>query len=556
MTLREKVAQLIVMPCYGETINVRSAQYRHYQHLVRDLKIGGLIVVGHVINGSVRSAEPYAMAAFLNRMQRLAKVPLLVSADFERGASMRVASTTPWPYNMAFTAARDLEDSRFEGAFTAKEANALGVNWVFAPDADVNNNPDNPIINIRSYGENPDDVAAHVRAYIEGAHSDPKIPVLITAKHFPGHGDTAQDSHMGLARLDASKERIESVELKPFRAAVAAKVDSIMTAHLAVPALDPENVPATVSSAILTGVLRNELEFQGIIATDAMDMKGLSDLYNPGEAAVRAIEAGADVLLMPLKAEDAINGVVNAVQSGRISKARLDQSVLRVLSAKARVGLNKRKQVDLDQIAEVIDAPEADERAQTVADRAVTLVRNDGDLFPVRSAENACMMVLAESRYGQQGRKMTEEIRKRSPRTRVTLLDPGMSKADLDAVAQSTSACSAIYVAPFVSVAAYRGDVALAGEFPAFVNALTAGRAPVAMIAMGNPYLIRSFPGVKAYVTTYSTTSTSESAAVKAMFGEIPLTGRLPITIPGIAKYGDGTQLPAVKSSTTSQKGF
>ncbi|HLJ50077.1 MAG TPA: glycoside hydrolase family 3 N-terminal domain-containing protein [Bryobacteraceae bacterium] len=556
MPLREKVAQLIVMPCYGESVNVRSAQFKHYQHLVRDLKIGGLIVVGHTVNGSVRAAEPYAMAAFLNRMQRLAKVPLLVSADFERGASMRVASTTAWPYNMAFAAARDLEDTRFEGAFTAKEASALGVNWVFAPDADVNNNPDNPIINIRSYGENPDEVAAHVRAYIEGAHSDPKVQVLITAKHFPGHGDTAQDSHMGLARLDAPKERIESVELKPFRAAVAAKVDSIMTAHLAVPALEPENIPATVSSAILTGVLRNELDFQGIIATDAMDMKGLSEMFSTGEAAVRAIEAGADVLLMPLKAEDAINGVVAAVQSGRISKQRLDQSVLRVLSAKARVGLAKRKVVDLDQIAEVIGSPEADERAEAVADHAVTLVRNDGDLFPVRSAENACTLVLSESRSGQQGRRMIDEIHKRSPRMKVTLLDPGMSKADLDAVAQGTASCGAVYVAAFVSVAAYRGDVALAGEYPGLVNTLTSGHAPVAMIALGNPYLIRSFPGVKAYATTFSTTSTSENAAVKAMFGEISLTGRLPVTIPGIAKYGDGIQLPAIKSSTPSQKGF
>src|SRR5258708_1256283 len=253
MTLRDKVAQLVVMPCYGEAINTRSAVYRRYVHEVRDLKIGGLIVMGHVQGGQVRNAEPYAMAAFLNRMQRLAKVPLLVSADFERGASMRVNNTTAWPHNMAFAAARDLDDSRFEGAFTAKEARALGVNWVFAPDADVNNNADNPVINTRSYGENPVDVAAHVRAYVEGAHSDPKNMVLVTVKHFPGHGDTAEDSHMGMPRLDVNRARLDTVELAPFRAAIAAGVDSIMTAHMAVPALEPENIPATVSSNILTG---------------------------------------------------------------------------------------------------------------------------------------------------------------------------------------------------------------------------------------------------------------------------------------------------------------
>ena len=553
MSVRDKVAQLIVMPCYGEAVNTRSAQYRHYQHLIRDLKIGGLIVVGHVQNGSVRNAEPYAMAAFFNRMQRMAKIPLIVGADFERGASMRVNSATAWPHNMAFTAARDLEDARFQGAFTAKEARALGVQWVFAPDADVNNNPDNPIINIRSYGEDPQEVGSYVRAYIEGAHSDAKTTVLVTAKHFPGHGDTAQDSHMVLARLDAPRPRMDAVEFVPFRAAIAAGVDSVMTAHLAVPALEPENVPATVSSNILTGILRNELEFRGIIVTDAMDMRGLSEFFSPGEASVRAIEAGADVLLMPVKAEDAINAVVKAVQSGRITRQRLDQSVQRILSAKVRTGLNRRKLVDLEDIGDVLGSPEAEERAQTVADRAVTLVRNDADLFPVGNPDTACLDILAESRSSQQGRRLMEEVRKRAPKMRINVLDPSMSKADLDQVAQAVPACSATYVAAFASVAAYRGNVALAGEFTGFVNGLTAGAAPVALIALGNPYLIRSFDTVKAYATTYSTTTTSETAAAKAMFGDIAITGHLPITIPGIAKYGDGIQLPALH---TAQKGL
>src|SRR5579872_3661768 len=235
LSLRDKVAQLVVMPCYGEAISTRSRVYKQYVHEVRDLKIGGLIVLGHVQRGVVHNAEPVAMAAFLNRMQRLAKVPLLVSADFERGASMRVSSTTAWPNNMAFTAAHDPDDARYEGMYTAKEARALGVNWLFAPDADVNNNPDNPIINTRSYGEDPTDVAAYVKAYIEGAHSDPKNPVLVTAKHFPVHGDTAEDSHMELPRLDVDRQRLNKVELAPFRAAVEAGVDSVMSAHIAVP---------------------------------------------------------------------------------------------------------------------------------------------------------------------------------------------------------------------------------------------------------------------------------------------------------------------------------
>lgn len=547
LSLRDKVAQLIFMPCYGEAINTRSSQYRHYQHLVRDLHIGGLIVLGHIQNGSVRNAEPYAMAAFLNRMQRIAKIPLLVGADFERGASMRVYSTTAWPYNMAFGAARAVEDAKFEGAFTAKEARALGVTWVYAPDADVNNNPDNPIINIRSYGEDPEEVASFVRAYIEGAHSDPRNPILVTAKHFPGHGDTAVDSHLGLPRLEVDRPRLNSVELVPFRAAIAAGVDSIMTAHMAVPAVEPENIPATVSSNVLTGLLRNELGFTGLIVTDAMDMRGLSQLFSAGEASVRALEAGADCLLMPLKAEDAINAVVAAVQSGRLSRQRIDESLGRILSAKVRVGLPRRKIVDVEEIAETLQSPEADDRAQSVADRAVTLVRNDGNVWPLSNPDNSCVVVLSESRYGQQGRKLIEEIRRRSQKMKTILLDPTMSKTDLDQAAQSTTGCAATVIAAYATVSAYRGNVALPGDFTSLVNTLLSGNTPAVLMSLGNPYLIRSFSTAKTYVATFSPTTTSETAAVKAIFGEIPISGRLPVTIPGIAKYGDGIQLPATR---------
>jgi beta-N-acetylhexosaminidase len=553
LSLQDEAAQLIIMPCYGEAFNVRSRQYRQYLHVVRDLHVGGLIVTGHVLSSGIRNAEPYAMATLLNRLQRVAPLPLLVGADFERGASMRVNSTTQWPYNMAFAAARDFNATREEGAATAREARALGVNWVFAPDADVNNNPDNPIINIRSYGENPDDVAAHVRAYIEGAHSDPKTLVLVTAKHFPGHGDTAQDSHMGLARLEASRERMNAVELVPFRAAVDRGVDAVMTAHMAVKALEPEEIPATVSSKILTGVLREELKFNGLIVTDAMDMQGLAAMFDTAEAAVRSIEAGADVLLMPHKAEDAIRGIVNAVKSGRISKKRLDESALRVLSAKVRLGLNKSRLVNTEGIGEVVDAPEDDEIAQRVADHAVTLVKDDGDMLPMRKVESTVLFVLAESRSGQQGRRLIEEVKKRAPKMKVQLLDPGMSKEDLDKVAQSAQDADSVVVAAFATVSAYRGDVALAGEYASFVDDLAAGKAPVTLAALGNPYLVRSFPNVKAYVTTYSTTQTSEAALAKALFGEIPMAGHLPVTIPGIAKYGDGIQLPA---ASPAQKGL
>ena len=552
MTLRDKIAQLIIMPIYGEPMHLRSASFRKYQHLVRDVHVGGVIVTGHSMYGSIRNAEPYAMAALVNRMQKLAKVPLLVGADFERGASMRVNATTPWPYNMAFAAAKDLDGAHYEGAETAREARAMGVNWLFAPVADVNNNPDNPIINIRSYGENPAEVSGFVQAFIQGAHSDPKNPVLVTAKHFPGHGDTAQDSHLGLARLEADRNRIESVELEPFRASIAAGVDAIMTAHMAVPALEPENEPATVSSKILTGVLRDQLAFRGIIVTDAMDMQGLAVMFDTGESAVRALEAGADVLLMPRHAEDVINGVLAAVERGRLTKDRIDQSVAKVLAAKVRLGLNKTKTVNTEGIAEHVDSPESNERAQQVADHAVTLVKDRKDQVPVRHAENACLIALPEGRRSQQGLRLIEEVKERAPKMNTRVLDPTMSKADLEQVSDSMSGCSQVIVAAFVSVAAYRGDVALAGQYPDFLKTLIAGKVPVTLVALGNPYLVRSFPEVTAYLTTYSPTPASETALAKTLFGEIAITGKLPVTIPGIAKYGDGINLQA----THPQKGF
>jgi beta-N-acetylhexosaminidase len=551
MSLRDEVAQLIVMPIYGEAMHTRSANYRKYQHFIRDLHVGGVIVTGHTTNGSTRNAEPYAMAALLNRMQKLARVPLLVAADFERGASMRVNSTTNWPYNMAFSAGKDLAGATFEGAETAREARAMGVHWIFAPVADVNNNPDNPIINIRSYGENPQEVSNFVQAYIAGAHSDARNLVMVTAKHFPGHGDTATDSHIGLARLEADRKRIESVELEPFRGSIAAGVDAIMTAHMAVPALEPENEPATVSAKILTGLLREQLGFHGIIVTDAMDMQGLASLYNTGESSVRALEAGSDVLLMPRKAEDAINGVLAAVESGRLTRQRVDDSVIKVLSAKVKLGLGQgqRKLVNLEGIGDTVGSPEADERAQTVADRAVTLVKDQKDQLPLRHPESTCLVAMTENRRGQQGIRLVDEVRKRAPKMPVSMLDPGMSKADFDEVIKNTADCSQIVVAAYVTVSAYRGNVAMAGDYPDFLNGLIAGKVPVTLAALGNPYLVRSFPNATAYMTTYSPTPTSEAALVKALFGEIAITGHLPVTIPGVAKYGDGLQIPATHAA-------
>ena len=548
MTLRDEVAQLVFISFHGESPNTRSREYRKFVRLIHDTKIGGLIL-NNIANGRVVSkAEPYAVAAFLNRVQRMATVPLMVGGDFERGASMRVGGTTVFPHAMAFGAAGDPAFSRYEGEVTAREARALGVQWVYYPVADVNNNPDNPIINIRSFGENPQDVAAQVKAFIEGAHSDKKNYVLTTAKHFPGHGDTAVDTHMNLATIPADRERLNRLEFVPFKAAIEAGVDSIMTAHVAVPALSPPDLPATLSPAILTGLLRKELGFSGLVITDALQMAGIANGFGTGEACVRALEAGADTLLMPVDPDAAIKAVVTAVQTGKLSRQRIQESVVKILSAKEKLGLDRKRLVDVEGIGDIVDSPEANEKAQEIADRAVTLVRNSGNFLPLAAPDYACYLVMAESRTASGGQVFAQEIRKRVPRAAVATLDPSMSRPDVDEALSKFTGCQGYVVAAFASVGANRGTVALGGELSHAVEALGATGKPVALVALGNPYLLRDFPRVAAYLATFSTVPPSEIAAVRAVFGEINIRGHLPVSIPGMAQYHDGIQVQATRA--------
>ncbi|MBS1858347.1 MAG: hypothetical protein JST11_23455 [Acidobacteria bacterium] len=547
MTLRDEIAQLIFISFHGAAPNARSREYRNFLHQVQGNHVGGLILVNWSNGRVIQKAEPYAVAAFLNRMQRIARVPLLVSGDFERGVSMRVDSTTVFPHAMAFGAAGNPEYSRYEGEVTARESRALGVQWIFYPVADVNNNPDNPIINIRSFGENPDAVAEQVTAFIEGAHSDKKNYALTTVKHFPGHGDTATDTHMNMATITGDRDRLNRVELVPFRAGIAAGVDAVMTAHLAVPALAPPDVPATLSPAILTDLLKSELGFRGLVVTDALEMGGIVKNFTTGEAGVRALEAGADVLLMPTDPDAVIKAVMDAVAGGRLTRRRIQESVAKILAAKEKVGLDRKRFVDLEGIGDIVDAPEANEKAQEIADHAVTLVRNQGSPVPLAAPEQTCFVVMSENRSGSEGQVFTQEVRRRVARATVVTWDPSLSRADLDQAAARLNGCGAYAVAAFASVGAYRGTVGmLGGDLPHALENLIAAGKPVILVALGNPYVLRNFPTVSAYLATFSTVPPSEIAAVRALFGEIDIQGHLPVTIPGQAKYGDGIQVKAI----------
>src|SRR5713101_435351 len=348
MTLDEKIGQLLFPTYHGTFTAIDSPAYQQMLHDVRDLHAGGFILATRMTPLGIEKSQTYPTAVLSNQLQSKTKLPLLIGADFERGSAMRLDEGTSFPTQMAIAAGGDPRDAYTMGKITALEARQAGVQWIYAPVADVNNNPGNPIINTRSFGEDAARVSEFVSAYVRGVEENGG---LATAKHFPGHGDTAADSHIDLPVIRASRGRLDSLELVPFQAAIAAGVGSIMTGHLNVPALEPDpNTPATLSSHILTDLLRNDLHFQGLVITDAMDMGGITVRFAPGEAAVRAVLAGADCLLMPPVPDAAFEALLQAVKSGRISRERLDASVRRILEAKARIGLNKNRLVDVNAI--------------------------------------------------------------------------------------------------------------------------------------------------------------------------------------------------------------
>jgi len=389
LTLEEKIGQVFMIWCRASFLNVESPEYLQLRESMEKYHIGSFAMTVHVDGPFLLRSEPYEAAELLNRMQHDSKLPLLIAADFERGVSTRLMGTTNFPHAMAFGADGKTDDAETFGRITAQEARAIGVHWNFFPDADVNSNPANPIINTRSFGEDPKQVGDLVAAYIKGAH---EAGMLTTVKHFPGHGDTATDSHLGVASVSVDRAHLDSIELPPFRQAIAAGVDSVMVAHVTVPALDSDpNHVATISPSVVSDLLEKQLGFKGLIVTDALDMAGLTHLFanNIGRAAVEAFKAGNDLLLIPADLAASYEAMVKAVQSGEISRERLDRSVLKMLKMKASLGLNQSRTVDLDTLATSVGKPENILFGQKVADAAITLVRDNAQVLPLKSKGTA-----------------------------------------------------------------------------------------------------------------------------------------------------------------------
>jgi beta-glucosidase-like glycosyl hydrolase/CubicO group peptidase (beta-lactamase class C family) len=544
MTLDEKVGQVMMVFYFGGFTSAESDEYREMLALVEQKHIGGLVVRTRGTPLGVGRSQVYPTAALANQLQAHARIPLLVAADFERGTSMRLEEGTSFPFAMAVGATGDPRDAYTMGKVTALEARAVGVHWVFAPVADVNNNPDNPIINTRSFGEDPRRVSEFVAAFVRGVEDH---GALSCVKHFPGHGDTSVDSHLDLPTVQGDRARFDAVELPPFRAAIAAAASTVMTAHLAVPAFEPDpDLPATLSPRLTTGLLRKELGFEGIIVTDAMDMGGVTVRYAPGDAAARSFQAGSDMLLVPPVLDAAIAALKDGVTSGRIPMAQLDDSVRRILRTKARLGLHKQKLVDLNALNTAFGRKEFLDAALDISDRGITLLRNDENLVPLDATQPRRMLLVAVSGDADPAPAvdLERELRWRVDSLQTVRVDTRYFRVEEARIPPPENYDVAV-VALFVRVADRKNTVGLPPDHAALVQQILSAGKPVVVMGFGSPYLVAGFPQARTWLAAFSTFDVSQRSAARALFGQTAIAGQLPVSVPGTFTIGAGGRTPA-----------
>ena len=550
MSVREKAAQMVWPSIWGDYVSNDATQWVRVRQYITREKVGGF---------TISVGSPVEIAVKLNAMQRMSELPLLIGADLEFGAGYRahggyffpggydLGGAVVFPPQMAIGASRDTALSYEQGRVTAIEGRALGIHVAYAPILDVNNNPANPVINTRSYGEDARLVAALGGAFVRGAQDN---GMIATGKHFPGHGDTEANSHFTLPVVDVSRQRLDSLELVPFRAAIKSGVGAIMSFHGSMPALDSSGDPGTLSGRVLTGLLRNELRFDGIIISDAMDMRGVLDRYGAEEVAIRAVVAGADILIQPVDVALTIDALVSGVTSGRYPEARLDRSVRRILAAKERLGLARAKLVAIDSVRAIVGDSTHVASARVAAERSITLVKDSFGMVPLKGAPgNARILSVTFARRLDltAGATFDAELRAVLKGVRSVHINAD-SPADLEAVLRAADSAQVTIVSSYVSHAWNATTVSAPRAFGDLVRDLSArGRKPI-VVAFGNPYLLEQIPSVPAYMVAWGGFPVSQRAAARALLGAASITGRLPITIPSLAAFGAGIKRSVSKA--------
>ncbi|MEZ5425330.1 MAG: glycoside hydrolase family 3 N-terminal domain-containing protein [Pyrinomonadaceae bacterium] len=554
MSLEEKIGQLIQIGINARYLNQQSPEFLELRRQVTENKVGGIIVfVGGV----------YETVFLINRMQELTETPLLISSDFETGVAMRFEDTFNFPWNMAIAATGDPDFARREGVITAREARALGVQWAFAPVVDVNNNSQNPVINVRSYGEDPAEVSRFASAFTDGLQSG---NVLATAKHFPGHGDTAVDSHRGLPIIDLPMSRLKSIELAPFKSLIEAGVGSVMISHISLPQIDPTPVeplqnaykanfvesevvtenatlPATLSPKVVGDILIKDLHFDGLIVTDALDMSGLTLYFQQDEAAVRAILAGADVLLKPANPDLAIKGIKNAVETGRISKERLDRSVRKILAWKYKLGLEKRKITPLEEIDKIVSSNETRQLSNEIAEKAITLVKAEEGVLPIDKTKKLFFLGLTNGEDRNfVANTFQRTLRQSGAVFETVILDERSTGEEVKLAREKASGADLIITGLFGRVrSGAKNSAGLPEKGAGLLKEILSSEKKVINLSFGNPYLLNNFPQMKTYIVAYGDMTSLQRAGARAILGEIKFNGKLPISLG--EEYPRGTGL-------------
>ena len=543
LTLREKAAQIVWPSIYGDYVSGDSPQWRRLTDYIQKEQVGGF---------TISVGSPIEVAAKLNAMQAMSSIPLLFGADLEAGAGFRarggyfvpnaidLGGAIVFPPEMAVGATRDTTLAYEMGRLTAIEGRALGIHIAYAPVLDVNNNPDNPVINTRSFGEDPELDGRLGVAFIHGLQDH---GMIATGKHFPGHGDTGVNSHLALPVVTVSRARLDTVELVPFRAAVNGGVGAIMSFHGAMPALDSSNVPGTLSPKVLTGLLRGEMGFKGIIISDAMDMRGVLDQFGADEAVKRAISAGIDVLIQPLDVPQTIDAVVAGVHEGRYTEARLDSSVRKVLNTKSRLGLAQRKLVDLNALRFLVGDSSNLQVARQIAEKSITLVKDSLREVPM-SNRNARVLSITLARRADlaAGNAFNAELRGALPNLRTEFVATEDASLNFPRLIAAADSADITIVGSYVGQNWDAVTASAPQAFASFVQTLMQrGRKPV-VIAFGNPYLLQQLPWVGTYLVAWGGFPVSQTAAARALLGTSAISGRLPISIPPYIRRGIGIE--------------
>ncbi len=555
LSLEQIVGQMIFAPFQSTYLSSDSDEYEALVKLIHETHIGGVIAFGGtepvpqvMLNntyGAVVLGQPLELASILNRLQSISSLPLLTSSDFEWGVQMRIAGATKFPRAMAFGATGDQQLAFEAGKVVGAESRALGVHVNYGPVADVNNNPRNPVINIRSFGEDPAKAGAMVSGWVRGLQ---EAGMLATLKHFPGHGDTDVDSHLGLPIVSHPRERLDAIELAPFKTGIAAGAAGVMVAHIELPAIDPEKQPATFSAKVIGTLLRPG--FNGLIYSDSMKMAAITRMATPGEAAVRAVKAGIDVILDSPDSAAAAASIVAAVKSGDIPRERVEQSARRILEAKVRLGLHRTRTVNLDAAPLVVGGRKHDAVARAISERSITLVKDTRNSVPLPTPKTGSVLYLSVLDYpsgwriAAPSRTVIPALKARWPNTEAVEISDRATPSELELVRAMADNYDAIVAGVFVRASSGSGRLDLAAPVVRLLQDLSRlserRSQPFVAVFFGNPYTPMFVPEIPAMMLTYDFSDYAEESAVKALAGETAIGGKLPIALPGLFPIGHG----------------